>query len=89
MAEAVASSAKVTLDLLVVDEALSRLAEFDARQARVLELHFFGGLTFEEIAAELGVSSKTIKRDCNMARAWLYGLLSQAHGRRTDRESGY
>jgi RNA polymerase sigma-70 factor, ECF subfamily len=63
-------------DVLAVDEALRRLAEFDPRQAQVLEMHFFGGLTFEEIADQLGVSSRTIKRDWEMARAWLHHELS-------------
>ena len=65
-----------TADVLAVDEALTRLAEFDPRQAKVLEMHFFGGLTFEEIALELGVSTRTIKRDWTMARAWLRQELS-------------
>jgi RNA polymerase sigma factor (TIGR02999 family) len=63
-------------DVLAVDEALKRLAEFDPRQAQVLEMHFFGGLTFEEIADQLGVSSRTIKRDWEMARAWLHQQLT-------------
>ena len=59
------------VDILIVDEALSRLAAFDPRQATMLELHFFAGLTFEEIALQLGVSERTIKRDWTMARAWM------------------
>ena len=64
------------VDVLAVDEALTRLAELDPRQARVLELHFFGGLTFDEIAAELGISTRTVKSDWRMARAWLYQQLT-------------
>ena len=60
-----------TADVLAVDEALTRLADFDPRQAKVLEMHFFGGLTFEEIALQLDVSTRTVKRDWTMARAWL------------------
>jgi RNA polymerase sigma-70 factor (ECF subfamily) len=63
-------------DVLAVDEALTRLAEFDLRQAKVLEMHFFGGLTFEEIAQQLDVSLRTVKRDWTMARAWLRQELS-------------
>ena len=65
-----------TADVLAVDEALTRLAEFDSRQATVLEMHFFGGLTFEEIALQLDVSTRTVKRDWTMARAWLRQELS-------------
>jgi len=61
--------------LLALDEALDRLAIWDARQARVVEMHFFGGLQFEEIADLLEVSVRTVKRDWSMARAWLYGEL--------------
>jgi RNA polymerase sigma-70 factor (ECF subfamily) len=64
------------VDVLAVDEALTRLAEFDSRQAKVLEMHFFGGLTFEEIALQLNVSARTVKRDWIMARAWLRQQLS-------------
>jgi RNA polymerase sigma-70 factor (ECF subfamily) len=67
-------------DVLAVDEALTRLGTLDARQAEILELHFFdffAGMTFEEIAAALGISPRTVKRDWSMARAWLRGALSK------------
>lgn len=57
--------------LLVVDGALRKLADWDPRQAQVVELRFFGGLTVEETATALGISAKTVKRDWSLARAWL------------------
>jgi RNA polymerase sigma factor (TIGR02999 family) len=66
-----------TVDVLVLHEALEHLAQFDPRQARIVELHFFGGLNFEEIAVILEVSDRTVKRDWSMARAWLQGELSK------------
>ncbi|HUH64211.1 MAG TPA: ECF-type sigma factor [Terracidiphilus sp.] len=66
------------VDVLTIDEALTRLADFDQRQATILELHFFAGLTFDEIALQLGVSSRTIKREWTMARAWLHDQLADA-----------
>ena len=62
-------------DLLALDEALDRLADWDPRQSRVVEMHFFGGLGFEEIAEVLSISDRTAKRDWTMARAWLYRQL--------------
>jgi RNA polymerase sigma factor (TIGR02999 family) len=62
-------------DLLALDEALDRLAERSERQARVVEMHVFGGLTHEETAAALGVSEPTVRRDWRMARAWLSHAL--------------
>ncbi len=59
-----------------VDEALTRLSALDPRQARVVELRFFAGLTVDECAEVLGVAAITIKRDWSMARAWLYRELS-------------
>ncbi len=59
------------LDVLEVDQALQRLAELDARQARLVELRFFGGLEVEEAAAVLEVSPATAARDWRIARAWL------------------
>jgi RNA polymerase sigma-70 factor, ECF subfamily len=63
-------------DVLALHEALERLARFDARQSRIVEMHFFGGLTFEEMASVLRVSDRTVKRDWSMARAWLKGELT-------------
>jgi RNA polymerase sigma-70 factor, ECF subfamily len=54
-----------------LDRALDRLAALDARQAQIVELRYFGGLTVEETASVLGVSPKTVKRDWSIARAWL------------------
>jgi len=78
LVEAQGTSNESQVDILAVDEALTRLAEFDPWQASVVELHFFAGLTFDEIAAQLGISARTIKRDWTMARAWMYGQLSRS-----------
>jgi RNA polymerase sigma factor (TIGR02999 family) len=59
------------VDVLGVDEALTRLSEFDEQQARVVELRFFGGLSIQETADALHVSESTVKRDWTMARTWL------------------
>lgn len=58
-------------DVLAVDEALTRLATVDPQHARVVELRFFGGLSVEETAGVLGVSSATVKRNWSVAKAWL------------------
>jgi len=65
-------------DLVDLDQALSRLEKADTRAARVVELHFFGGLQEEEIAEVLNVSVITVKRDWKVARAWLIGRLQPA-----------
>ena len=54
-----------------LDRALDRLAALDPRQAKVVELRYFGGMTVEEAAEVLDVSAKTVKRDWSIARAWL------------------
>jgi len=59
------------VDLLALDDALDRLAALDARQARVVELRFFGGMTVEETAGALGTSVRTVEREWTLARAWL------------------
>jgi RNA polymerase sigma factor (TIGR02999 family) len=58
-----------------VDTALRKLAEFDPRQARVLEARFFAGMTEAEIAVVEGTSERTVKRDCKAGLAWLYGEM--------------
>ena len=64
------------IDLLVLDEALNRLAEIDLQQSKIVELRFFGGLNVEETAAIVGVSPATVKRDWSVARAWLHREIS-------------
>jgi len=59
------------VDVLAIDEALTRLAAVDSQQARIVELRFFSGLSVEETAAALGISPRTVKRDWSVARAWL------------------
>jgi RNA polymerase sigma-70 factor (ECF subfamily) len=58
-------------DVIALDEALTRLAEFDPQQARLVELRYFGGLSIEESAGVLGVSRTTLKRNWSLAKAWL------------------
>jgi len=65
------------IDVLALHEALEQLTRLDPRQGRIVELHFFGGLSFEEIASVLEISERTAKRDWSMARAWLKGELSK------------
>jgi RNA polymerase sigma factor (TIGR02999 family) len=63
-------------ELLAIDEALNRLQEFDPRQARVVEMKFFAGMTDDQVGCELGISERTVKREWRMARAWLQAELS-------------
>lgn len=62
-------------ELVALDEALGRLAQVDARMARVVELRYFAGLNMDETAETLGVCSRTVKRDWQVARAWLHREL--------------
>jgi RNA polymerase sigma factor (TIGR02999 family) len=64
------------VDVVRVGEALERLAQLDERQARIVEMRFFGGLTIEETAEVLGISAATVKRDWQLAKAWLHRELS-------------
>ncbi|MEZ5559745.1 MAG: ECF-type sigma factor [Pseudomonadales bacterium] len=69
--------AKSPIDVLAVHTALERLASFDARKARVVELKFFGGLTIDEICEVLALSHATVEREWTFARAWLYDALAE------------
>jgi RNA polymerase sigma factor (TIGR02999 family) len=64
-------------DLEALDDALTALERLDARQSRVVELRFFGGLSLEETAHVLGVSVGTVRRDWSLARAWLFRELDR------------
>lgn len=69
--DALALSVERPEDVLVVDELLDRLGKEDARQAKILELRFFGGMTVAEVAAALHVSKRTVEAEWTMLRAWL------------------
>jgi RNA polymerase sigma-70 factor (ECF subfamily) len=68
------------LDVVAIHEALDRLAEMNERQAQVMTLRYFGGLTVAEVATALGVSVVTVERDWRLARAWLVGRLEGGDG---------
>ena len=63
--------------LLTVNNALEKLESLDQRQAQLVELRFFGGLSEDEVARVLGIAPRTVNRDWNFARAWLHGELSR------------
>jgi RNA polymerase sigma factor (TIGR02999 family) len=65
------------VDLLEIDDLLSELARSDTRLAEIVELRFFGGLSNTEIGEALGIHERTVKRDWQIARAWLYSHLQQ------------
>lgn len=65
-------------DVIAIDEALARLAGLDARQARIVELRYFAGLTIEQTAETVGISPATVKREWTSAKAWLMRELSQS-----------
>ena len=69
---------KSAADLIALDEALDRLATFDDRQSRIVEMRYFGGLTIDEVATCLDLSTATVKREARIARAWLQREMSQA-----------
>lgn len=72
-----AATPALDIDILALDEALTALAKLDERKARIVELRFFGGLTYEESAILLGVSPRTVEADWYFARAWLRDRLSE------------
>ena len=70
-------SQEKSVDLVALDEALNKLSRFDQRQAKVVELRYFSGLSIDETAEVLGVSNVTIRRDWNMAKAWLHQEITK------------
>jgi RNA polymerase sigma factor (TIGR02999 family) len=75
--ESIALPGPAELDLVAVDDALESLSQIDPQQGRIVELRFFGGLTIEGTAEFLGISTSTVTRDWNLARAWLHRELSR------------
>ena len=69
------------VDLLALNEALDRLAKLDSQQSRIVELHYFGGLTIEDTSEFLGISPATVKRSWSSARAWLLREMGRGEAR--------
>ena len=67
-------------EILAIDEVLSRLAQVDPQQGQIVEMHYFAGMTIEETAAALGVSSRTVDREWALASAWLRRELTRKSG---------
>ena len=81
--EVVVAVEGLNINLVSLDEALTRLATIDSRQGRIVELRFFGGLSIEESAEVLGISAATVKNDWSVAKAWLRRELLRGEGRDT------
>jgi RNA polymerase sigma factor (TIGR02999 family) len=73
--DAIPSQSRNFEQLIAIDDLLSTLASSDPRMAQIVELRFFGGMTGAEIAEALGIHERTVKRDWQVARAWLYSQL--------------
>jgi RNA polymerase sigma factor (TIGR02999 family) len=73
--EATEVSSTAGVDLVALDDALKALSAFDPRQSQIVELRYFGGLSEEEIAEALKISTRTVRREWSQARAWLYREL--------------
>jgi RNA polymerase sigma factor (TIGR02999 family) len=78
LVDAFAAAHSVDVDVLDLDAAMTRLAEFDARKSKIAELRFFAGLTLREVSEALDISPATAERDWQSARAWLFKELSPA-----------
>ena len=77
LGEALEVSSGPASNVLAVDEALTRLAEFDPRKSEILELRYFGGLNNEEVAEALNISRATVQRDLRLAKTWLIRELKR------------
>ncbi len=82
--EAEAPAPERPVDLVALDEAMKELAELSERQAKIVEMRFFGGLTLEEIADLLSVGRRTVDRDWQVAKAWLYCRLGEGSAEPAD-----
>jgi len=78
--EALGLPAERSEELIALDEALDQLEKLDARQAKLIELRYIGGLSFEEAADVLEISPRTAKRDWAMARLWLFRVMKRKNG---------
>lgn len=79
--EAINISQERAADLVAIDDALTRLSVLDPRKCRIIELQYFGGLTYEETAEALSISQTTVHREVKMAKAWLYHEIRKEAGK--------
>ncbi len=77
LSEAFICSDKRSAELVALDDALNKLAEFDLQKSNIVEMRYFGGLTMEEIAEVLGISTPSVRRHWSMAKAWLRREVGQ------------
>jgi RNA polymerase sigma factor (TIGR02999 family) len=77
LSEVFISSDKPAAELIALDDALNKLSEFDKQKSDIVEMRYFGGLTMEEIAEVLGISSATVRRHWSIAKAWLRREVGQ------------
>jgi len=80
LGEEIAANQAESTDVLALDEALTKLAEIDPQLVRLVELRYFGGLSIDETAVVIGVSSATVKRSWSIAKAWLKRELTEHNG---------
>ena len=78
--ESIALPDRKDVDLVALDDALESLSRLDAQQGRIIELRFFGGLSIDGTARVMGISTSSVTRDWNVARAWLFRELSRSAG---------
>ena len=75
------SAISLDVDVIALDEALENLLQLEPRLAQVIELHYFGGMTYEEIAISVGASAATVHRDIRLARAWLINEIGDTRSK--------
>jgi RNA polymerase sigma factor (TIGR02999 family) len=78
--DAVATPTRQAVDLAALDDALNNLATLDPRQAHIVEMRFFGGLSIDETSKALGISPATVKREWTTARTWLFDEITRGAG---------
>lgn len=88
--EAALAASQSDVDLVALDEAMTKLAALDPRKSRTVEMRFFGGMSIDDTAAALGVAPATVKRDWDFARAWIFRELAsvQPEDTRDPRDDG-
>jgi RNA polymerase sigma factor (TIGR02999 family) len=77
--EGIAISKETSAEILLLEDALTRLEKLNPRQAQVVEMRYFGGLSVEEVASVLGIAPRSVKRDWSLARMWLFEEIQKSN----------